>query len=80
MITIIGYLLSAGLIATGVFKWKQINNVIKEARELLGKVKAAKAGESEGGRAITTNEWREIAEESLDLLKAVLEWWKFKQK
>ena len=80
MITIIGYLLSAGLIATGVFKWKQINNVIKEARELFGKVKVAKAGESEGGRAITTNEWREIAEESLDLLKAVLEWWKFNQK
>ena len=80
MITIIGYLLSAGLIATGVFKWKQINNVIKETRELFGKVKIAKAAESEGGRAITTNEWREIAEESLDLLKAVFEWWKFKQK
>lgn len=79
MITIIGYLLSAGLIAAGVFKWKQIKNVIKEAKELFGKVKIAKAGESEGGRTITANEWREIAEESLDLLKAVLEWWKFKK-
>ena len=79
MITIIGYLLSAGLIAVGVFKWKQIRNVIKEAKELFGKVKIAKAGESEGGRTITANEWREIAEESLDLLKAVLEWWKFKK-
>lgn len=79
MITIIGYLLSAGLIAAGVFKWKQISNVIKEAKELFGKVKIAKSGESEGGRAITANEWREIAEESLDLLKAVFEWWKFKK-
>ena len=80
MFTITGYLLSAGLVATGVFKWKQISNVAKKARDLFGKVKLAKSGESEGGRAITTSEWREIAEESLELLKAVFEWWKIKQK
>jgi len=80
MTAIIGYLLSAGLMATGVFKWKQISNVVKEARELFGKVNIAKAAESEGGKTITTNEWQEIAEESMDLLKAVFEWWKFRQK
>ena len=67
------------MIAAGVFKWKQISEVIKEAKELLRKVKIARAGESEGGRVITVNEWREIAEESLDLLEAVLEWWKLKK-
>ncbi|MCH7619181.1 MAG: hypothetical protein IH880_05370 [Candidatus Marinimicrobia bacterium] len=76
MFAIAGYLLSAGMVVAGVFKLKQIAGMIKEAKELFQKVRIAKHAESEGGRDITANEWREIAEESLDLLQAALKWWK----
>lgn len=76
MFAIAGYLLSAGMVVAGVFKLKQIAGMIKEAKELFQKVRIAKHAESKGGRDITANEWREIAEESLDLLQAALKWWK----
>ncbi len=76
MFEIIGYVLSAGMAVAGAFKMKQIAGMIGEAKELFQRVKKAKHAESEGGRDITLNEWKEIAEESMDLLKSALSWWK----
>lgn len=74
MITVTLWTIGAVATIAGLFKLKRLVNIIKQSKEVYEVYQSAKQAESDKGVEISAAEWRNIADEAMDVLKLVISW------
>ena len=78
MFEIGGYVLSAVMLVAGLTRFRKLVPIIKDVRSLIKKYDEVSDRESAGGGGITYDEWQELAQEAVGLVKDVAGWWSWR--